>query len=157
MAINIIGDGKDAYSHLSNLRSGPVIVDVLDFKTIEHAYQFAKASFYKDTEAAYKIYDAKSGYIAKILSKKIKMDDPSFWDKIKFDVIEGIMRAHYKDTRNLSRMMLLLSTGDEVLTHKHERVKMGEWETKFPEILTRIREELKQRLDESKSNSNLQT
>jgi predicted NAD-dependent protein-ADP-ribosyltransferase YbiA (DUF1768 family) len=155
--INIIGDSQDAYSHLSNLRSGPVIIDGVHFSTIEHAYQFAKASFYKDVNAAHKIYSAKSGYIAKIFSKKIVMDDPSFWDKIKFNVIEDIMRTHYKDIRNVNRMMLLLSTGDEVLTHKHERVKMGEWETKFPEILMKIREELKQSLDESKSNSNLQT
>ena len=145
--INIIGDDDTPYKHLSNLKSGRVLYGAFEFKTIEHAYQFTKACFFDDLETAYKIFHAKSGYYAKFESKKIVNNTSnishSSWDKVKYEVIEDIMRVHYFDIRNTDKKELLLSTGDNVLTHKHKKLNLGEWETEFPRILMKIREELK--------------
>lgn len=137
--MNILSTEKNGYETLSNLLSPSFTYVLFDkpitFLTVEHAYQCDKAAQAGDYALANKIYKAKNGWDAKKLSSSIK--PVSDWNKMKFDIIENMMDACFN--QNPEHKQLLLSTGDEILTHKHLKLNLGEWSVKFPEILMKLR------------------
>jgi len=142
--INIYSTDDNGFKKLSNLLNGPVRATVngkeYTFKTIEHLYQVKKALFAGDTETANKIFATTTGFDAQKLSKTIKNLDSAAWDKISSQELESAMRLGFE--QNQSAKDLLLSTGTANLTHK-TKFNLGKWETVFPEILMKIREELR--------------
>lgn len=137
--INILSTEKNGYETLSNLLTPSFRYTLLSksliFPTVEHCYQCAKAIFHGDYDLANKIFKAKNGWAAKKLSLKIKTND--IWDKKKFVVIEAMMDACFN--QHVKHKSLLLSTKEELLTHKHPYLNLGIWQEKFPEILIKLR------------------
>lgn len=144
--INIYSTDKNGYENLSNLLNGPVIYNGFSYKTVEHLYQWRKADFAKDKQAADKIYKAKNGWEAQKLGKTIKGLDTVEWDKISSEILEESMRLAFD--QNQSAKDLLASTGDFQLTHK-AAFNLGKWETEFPRILMAIRDEGKVESEEN--------
>jgi ribA/ribD-fused uncharacterized protein len=142
-SINIYSTDDNGFKNLSNLLNGPVKATVngveKTFKTVEHLYQIKKALFAGDTETANKIFAATTGFDAQKLSKDIVGLNSEEWDKISSQELESAMRLAFE--QNQSAKDLLLSTETATLTHK-TKFNLGKWETVFPEILMKIREEL---------------
>lgn len=136
--INIYSTDKNGFNKLSNLLVGPVEFNGFKYKTIEHLYQWKKANFAGDQETANKIFYAKTGFEAQKLSKKIQGLDSAEWNKVSSQELEEAMRLAYE--QNPQAKELLLSTGNNILTHKGP-FDMGKWETEFPRILMQIRNE----------------
>lgn len=138
--INIYSTDNNGFNELSNMLVGPVEFNGFKYKTIEHLYQWKKANFAGDQETANKIFYAKTGFEAQKLSKKIQGLDSAEWDKISSQELEEAMRLAYE--QNPKAKELLLSTGNNILTHKGP-FNMGKWETEFPRILMEIRDSFK--------------
>lgn len=138
--INILSTEKNGYETLSNLLSPSFEYNLLSktlvYPTVEHCYQCAKAIFHGQYQLANTIYKAKNGWEAKKLSTQI-ITTP-VWNEKKFPVIEAMMDACFQ--QNPKHKALLLSTGNEVLTHIHSTKNLGVWSEKFPEILMKLRE-----------------
>ena len=66
-------------SFLSNFYPSPIIENGKHFPTVEHLYQFKKASYFNDTETATAILTAKTPIQAKALGYKIKDFDEQLW------------------------------------------------------------------------------
>lgn len=147
--INIYSTHKNGFEKLSNLLHGPVLDTVRGklrtFKTVEHLYQVQKAIFAGDIETANKIYKAKSGWDAQKLSKEIKNLPAKLWDRKSSAELERIMILAFE--QNEDSRKLLLDTGQAQLVHQNPHkpfMKLGKWESVFPEILMKIRTNLKQ-------------
>lgn len=151
--INIYSTDKNGYENLSNLLNGPVIYNGFSYKTVEHLYQWRKADFAKDKQAADKIYKAKNGWEAQKLGKTVKNLDTKEWDKVSFSILKESMRLAFD--QNQSAKDLLSSTGDSQLTHK-AAFNLGKWETEFPRILMAIRDEDKVKSEENTSEEEVQ-
>lgn len=141
--INIYSTDRNGFETLSNILNGTCTEIVegrkgkveVKFPTVEHAYQTKKALCVKNYELANKIYKAKTGWEAQKLSKQIT-NLQNFNSTLE---LENSMRLCFE--QNPKQLELLLSTKDAVLKHKSPKFNLGKWETIFPDILTRIRDE----------------
>jgi predicted NAD-dependent protein-ADP-ribosyltransferase YbiA (DUF1768 family) len=157
--INIYSTDKNGFEGLSNLLNGPVkaTIDGVErtFKTVEHLYQVKKALFAGDKSAANQIFKSANGWDAQRLGGKkgvIKWTTttPAQWDEISTQELDSAMRLAFE--QNQSARDLLLKTGNAALTHK-SKVNLGKWEKDFPDILMKIREELRGTQPTSKPNA----
>lgn len=143
--INIYSTDKNGYERLSNILNGTVKEEIvgrkgkvlIEFKTVEHAYQCKKALFYKQYDLAISIANSSNGWQAQKLSKQIKVDDN--WDKISEDELYKSMKLCFE--QNPKSLELLLSTKDAELVHKHPYIKLGKWSEVFPKLLMKIRQD----------------
>jgi len=142
--INIYSSEKNGFEGLSNLNNGPVSTPFGDFQTVEHAYQFAKATFVENAKVANAIKTAKTGLEAQQLGSKRSLpmtaEQSSRWDLVSTDILKEIMGLAFE--QNPKQLALLKSTGNATLTHKDPKgkVNLKKWESVFPDILTAIRD-----------------
>lgn len=138
--INIYSGGSNKYADLSNFRAGPVSMTGHTFPTIEHAFQYWKATVAAvDKKAAQdSVMAAKTGRAAQQAGRDMKIDTKK-WATETDRALEAVMRRYYAN--NAYAQELLLSTGDKTLTHKDNEGKS--LDPRFVKILTQIREELK--------------
>lgn len=145
--INIYSTDRNGFETLSNILNGTCTEIVegrkgkveVKFLSVEHAYQTKKALHVKNFELANKIYKSKTGWEAQKLSKEIAKNflvENNFNSALE---LEKSMRLCFE--QNPKQLELLLSTKDAILTHKSSKFNLGKWETVFPNILTRIRDE----------------
>ena len=68
------------------------------FETAEHAYQWAKASFYGDTETAEKIFIATTAFDAKLLGSTVQGDDAQNkeWDMQRPTIMHQVVRRKFE-------------------------------------------------------------
>lgn len=132
------------YEFLSNFSEHDVIFRGVAFKTNEHAFQYAKATDYKEAQ---NIRNAPTPGKAKRLGRTCQLIDG--WDSMKDDVMLEIVRAKFDQHPQLAT--LLLATGDRPLIEgnwwgdKYWGVCNGIGKNKLGKILERVRDEIRAR------------
>ena len=132
---------------LSNFAIRPFNYKGYKFDSVEQGFQFAKLGYATDSRnneiIGNKIMLEKSGAQLRKLGKQIEGLNVKEWDANKYRIMEEMMKASFEQNPNAKQR--LLSTGNTTLTHKQDP---GEWRTKFPELLMRVRDELSQPIQE---------
>lgn len=130
------------YRFLSNFYPSVVEYAGHEYKSVEHAYQAAKADNPADRR---RIREAEKPGEAKKLGQKVKML-PN-WEQIKLSVMEELVRQKF--TRHKDLQSRLLGTGDEELAEgnlwndKYWGTVKGNGHNHLGKILMKIRAELK--------------
>jgi len=140
-SINVYSTDKTKYSKLSNLLAGPVTIKNKTFNTVEHAFQYWKASVAGTNKVAAQdmIMGAKDGYEAqKIGRHELDIDTNKWTDKVAYKALEIVMSAYYNQNKEAAK--LLINTGDSKLTHERNGVEQDNG--RFSNILTAIRTKL---------------
>lgn len=141
--INIYSEDNNGFSNLSNFNAGPITIKGKEFPTLEHAFQYCKAS--KASKNGMKesnqkrIMNATSGRNAQKEGKTIPIDTNIWTEAESTRALETVMRRYYSSNEDAKK--LLLSTGDKVLTHIGKN--NIELDNRFPKILMKIRDELR--------------
>jgi ribA/ribD-fused uncharacterized protein len=91
----------------SNMSSYAVELDGKVFMTSEHAYQYSK---FTDEEVKNKIFNARSGYDAKMIALENKSLTMTNWTEQSLEVMEKILRAKLAQHPHIREK--LLETGD---------------------------------------------
>ena len=129
------------YDWLSNFYPCNITYEGISYSSSEHAYQAAKTV---DVSERQKIAGLNSPGAAKKAGRKVSMRPD--WDKIKFQVMEDILRLKFNGTNQLS--ILLKSTKNEELVegnHWHDYVWgvcNGKGQNNLGKILMKIRGDL---------------
>jgi len=99
-------DGTE-FRFLSNFYPSKVVLDDIEFPTVEHAFQAAKTL---DIEERLTIKEASTPGVAKIMGRHValRLD----WEEIKIDVMEALVRQKFNDPALREK---LLATGDQIL------------------------------------------
>jgi ribA/ribD-fused uncharacterized protein len=105
----------------SNFYETTFVLDDVEYKSAEHAFQGIKAKTFGDEEMFGKIVKAKSAQSAKSFGKKIKDFKEDVWEAKKEDVMRTIVRAKF--TQNLELRKKLLETEDKLLANADARDK----------------------------------
>lgn len=152
-------DRKNGF--LSNLAPRKVKFNNITYPSVEAAWQAQKLSYSAMPNSEKKLVllalQASDGSLAKQLGKdksrggSIEKLNVEAWDKTKDQLMHDIIKASFE--QNKEDRELLLSTKDAKLTHNKASIR-DEWRTKFPEILTQVRTELKA---EQKNNKKSET
>jgi len=100
-----ISDFQGEYHFLSNFAPAPVMLDGVEFPTVEHAYQAAKTLEPSERE---KIRGASTPDLARKMGRKLaKRPD---WPEVKVEIMRDLVWQKFKNHPNLSK--LLLASGD---------------------------------------------
>jgi len=103
----VIDSFRGDFGFLSNFYEASIWVDKLQYRSVEHAYQAAKAS---DPSARELIRNAKRPGDAKRLGKAVQL--PPDWEARKVDLMRDCLRQKFSNPLLRS---LLLATGDAML------------------------------------------
>lgn len=147
---NVIGPFINDWKFLSNFYPATVKYDGQKYKSVEHAYQAAKTL--DETERSKFKGDIKASK-AKTLGKKVTMRKD--WESIKLGVMYELVKQKFSDHDYLKE--LLLVTGDAQIVELNTwsdfcwGVCNGKGENHLGKILMRVREELKQKENETKT------
>lgn len=132
---------------LSNFAIRPFNYKGYKFDSVEQGFQFAKLGYATGSRnneiIGNKIMLEKSGAQLRKLGKQIEGLNVKEWDANKYRIMEEMMKASFEQNPNAKQR--LLSTGNTTLTHRQDP---GEWKTKFPELLMRVRDVLSQPIQE---------
>ena len=104
----IIDSFRGAFGFLSNFHEASVWVDGERYRSVEHAYQAAKAS---DPATKKLIREAKSPGVAKKLGYSCQL--PADWDSKKVGIMTDLVRKKFENP--LLRAMLLATEGAELV------------------------------------------
>jgi hypothetical protein len=99
-------DGTE-FRFLSNFYASKVMLDDIEFPTVEHAFQAAKTL---DIEERLTIKEASTPGVAKIMGRHVTLR--ADWEEIKISVMENLVRQKFQDAILRER---LLSTGHQIL------------------------------------------
>lgn len=125
--------GTNENPMLSNLAPRKFSIKDKIYYSVEHCYQSWKSGkFDKVTYDKYLKYGEKAG--VKIRGRFL----PNGKNDLDLRIMKRIILESFK--QDMKARELLLSTGDEILTHNRER---GMWRTEFPRMLMEVREELR--------------
>ena len=102
----IFGGPHSAYNPLSNYFPGPVEHKEIVHDTLEHAYQYAKASRYQDNVAEEQILCASSPAEAKQIGYHVRNFDRADWDNVKSDVMLELLRIKFSSGSKMARFLL---------------------------------------------------
>ena len=116
---------KGKHNILSNFAPTPIVIQGQQYKSVEHAYQCAKAKFHNKTHVHSQILSAADGPSAKRLAKQL-IDIPlsrdinmekriSEWLVVRLRVITILMREKF--TQNSPARTDLLQTDDKIIFH----------------------------------------
>ena len=103
-----IDDFQGDYFFLSNFSPAPVMLDGVEYPTVEHAYQAAKTLEPKERE---RIRGASTPGLARKLGRK--MPQRPDWPEVKVDIMRDLVRQKFKSNPDLQK--LLLATGEAEL------------------------------------------
>lgn len=141
----------------SNFFPSPIEVEGITFPTVEHAYQFAKASRNKERQTATLITRTKSPKDAK--KRGHGVDTDSAWDRDKIDIMRHLIDEKFH--QHPAHAQKLMSTGQnnliEATLHpfwgaravpSSKSIKNGTWTSTnmLGKILTEARDELRREL-----------
>ena len=137
--INIYSGDINGYEKLSNFNAGPITLNGKLFKTLEHAFQYWKASLASSDENKEanrnKIMNSPTGLAAQQAGRSIKIDSKNWTEAESNIALSTIMKKYYSE--NKEAMSLLKTTGSKELTHIGKNgIKLDE---RFTKILTEIR------------------
>lgn len=156
-SINVYSTDNNGYKELSNFFNGPFTINGRTYKTVEHAYQYAKAFRAGDKQAQEKILNATTGADAKSLGLKLRLtpEQLSTWQQENIGMLKMLMKTAFD--QNPKNKELLISTGDATLTHyspaKSSTNKATIWTKEFPRLLMEIRSEYQQTTTNTASQS----
>lgn len=135
---------SDKYRFLSNFYPSKVLLDDVEYPTVEHAFQAAKTDWIYERQS---IKDAETPNKAKKLGRKVTLR--SNWEDIKEKVMEDLVRQKFA---NVELRNLLLDTNDSQLIEGNAWgdtnwgcvLKNDEWIGKnlLGKILMKVRKEL---------------
>lgn len=122
------------------------------FRSVEHAFQFAKiAGFYKtnvkdaamaaaDRKAALKQLEGTTAAQARAIGRKFRLDrfELARWEEGNEALMKELLTASFE--QNPDALKRLLATGNATLTHTQDKSKWGE---AFPRLLMEVRDELR--------------
>ena len=134
--------GTNENAELSNFAIRPFNYKEVPYVSVEQFFQDAKFNYVPDTEdnrdIREKILNTSDGAEMKRLGGTFKRLDTIAWNK----AAEGIMAIAlvHSFEQNPEALKKLLATGDAELTHTQDK---GKWGTKFPELLMKTREKLR--------------
>jgi ribA/ribD-fused uncharacterized protein len=136
----------------SNFYAVDFMMDGVEMKSAEHAFQYYKAKTFGDEVHAEKILKAKSAQSAKSFGKKVANFDVKVWDEKKDDVMRQIIRAKFSVPELRAK---LLETGTRPMVEANPRDsywgigtskidKPEKWgQNKLGKILEEVRAQLK--------------
>ncbi len=121
--VNSESSGKVKYfrgwrNKLSNFYSDKMYYNGRYFPTPEHCFQYEKALFHGNQQAADTILKAKTPGEAKVLSHRLIKDTKPHWDQMRFQIMEDITIARAKQCPGFRSE--LLKTKGEKLVHNME-------------------------------------
>lgn len=102
------------YDFLSNFHPSPILWNGLNYATVEHAFQAAKATDETDHEV---IRVAGGPAMAKRLGRRVTRRDD--WDTVKFDIMLELLRLKFAAGTKLARQL--------VSTYPHELIEGNTW------------------------------
>ena len=101
----IFGGPHSVYNFLSNYFPHKVIYCDIVHDTVEHAYQYAKATHFDDTATAHRILCARSTAVAKQLDTKVAHFDRTIWVRVKDGVMETLLRIKFADGSEMAHSL----------------------------------------------------
>ena len=101
----IFGGPHSIFNPLSNYYPEPVIHKDIAHETLEHAYQYAKASRYQDTVAEEQILCASTPAEAKQIGYHVRNFDRDDWDKVKTDVMLELLRIKFSTGSKMAKLL----------------------------------------------------
>ena len=102
----IFGGPHSVFNPLSNFYPEPITYKDITHDTLEHAYQYAKASKYEDTAAEEAILCATTPAEAKQAGFRVRNFDHVDWDKSKKKIMLDLLRVKFAKDSELSRVLL---------------------------------------------------
>lgn len=137
-----INEFFDDYRFLSNFYVSHMIIDDIEYQTVEHYYQSMKA---KNPWSREIIRRKKTPFMAKKMGRSVKLRDD--WEEVKIGVMLKALREKFR-FEDMRRM--LLDTGDKVLEEGNSwgdtfwgiDNRTGEGENHLGKLLMMVREEL---------------
>ena len=102
----IFGGPHSVFKPPSNFYPEPITYKDITHDTLEHAYQYAKASKYEDTAAEEAILCATTPAEAKQAGFRVKNFDHVDWDKSKKKIMLDLLRVKLAKDSELSRVLL---------------------------------------------------
>lgn len=111
----VFGGIQSDHHFLSNFYKlpQPMVVDGIEFPTLEHAYQFEKAVYFMDKYQALKIRSAKEPSVAKLYGRSVANFDSKDWEKQQKQVMLRLLRIKFTPQSQLADE--LMATGNMVL------------------------------------------
>ena len=103
-------EGKGEWRVLSNMYEAPFQVDSITFPTVEHYFQWAKATQFGDGVSAAKILKTPSPKAVKALGKKVKDFVADEWEKTKDGVMRTALKAKFIQHPDLKTKLLETGT-----------------------------------------------
>ena len=101
----IFGGPHSMFNPLSNYYPESVMHKEIVHETLEHAYQYAKASRYKDTVAEEQILCASTPAEAKQIGYHVRNFDRDDWDKVKSDVMLELLRIKFSTGSKMAKLL----------------------------------------------------
>ena len=110
------------------------------FKSVEHAYQFAKAYHYGEFCLAHEIRGSRNAHIAKNLGQRVK--GKGTWEFVKVEVMRSLLQIKFDTIPDFQHA--LLNTRGKLITHPVRDSFWGKWQNKgrdkFSELLMELRD-----------------
>lgn len=137
----MINSFSGGYRFLSNFFFSPVVLDDIEYRTVEHAYQAAKTH---DLAMRTRIRLADTPGEAKRLGRKVVLRPE--WETVKLDVMYWLVQQKFS---NPALKRLLLATGEAELIEGNSwgdtfwGVSKGVGENHLGRILMRVRDALR--------------
>jgi ribA/ribD-fused uncharacterized protein len=103
-------EGKGEWRVLSNMYEAPFQVDSITFPTVEHYFQWSKATQFGDGASAAKILKTPSAKAVKALGKKVKDFVAEDWEKTKDGVMRTALKAKFIQHPDLKTKLLETGT-----------------------------------------------
>jgi ribA/ribD-fused uncharacterized protein len=117
----LIDDFRGEYAFLSNFFMRELVLDGVDYRSAEHAFNVKKTL---DAAAAEQVRLAPTPALAKRLGRRVPLRDG--WDEtVRYEVMRAVLAAKFADPDLLAR---LLATGDALLIegNQHEDNHWGQ-------------------------------
>jgi N-glycosidase YbiA len=139
---------RDQYDFLSNFYICTIMLDSVDYPSVEHAFQAAKTF---DSDERYQVQTAPTPAQAKRLGRRVTLRED--WESVKLDILEVLVRQKF--TRHPDLQKLLVATGEIELIEGNTwndrfygamwNEKKAEWIGKnhLGKILMKVRQELR--------------
>jgi ribA/ribD-fused uncharacterized protein len=96
---------RGRYAFLSNIEPCKVILDGIEYTSVQHAYQAAKTFDIRERQVIEFTFDPRE---AKCLGKKVKLRED--WEAVKEQIMLDLLRQKFRNRTRLRN--LLLETGD---------------------------------------------
>ena len=102
----IFGGQHSVFNFMSNFFPVEITHDDVIHSSSEQAYQYAKASRYKDSVAMQKILHSRNPSEAKRLGYRVKNFDLRDWNSVKDDIMKDILRVKFQEGSDLAGQLL---------------------------------------------------